>query len=84
MMKYALLWLGGIFLTCASAVELSDREYSLQVLDRVARPVMRSLAEGKLREEMPLGPGEESRRDYTHLEAFGRTLSGIAPWLALG
>ncbi len=84
MMKYAMLWLGGIFLTCASAAELSDREYSLQVLDRVARPVMRSLAEGKLREEMPLGPGEESRRDYTHLEAFGRTLSGIAPWLALG
>lgn len=87
-MKFAirngLLWLGGILLTCASAAELSDREYSLQVLDRVARPVMRSLAEGKLRAQMPLGPGEESRRDCTHLEAFGRTLCGIAPWLALG
>jgi len=82
--RNGLLWLGGILLTCASAAELSDREYSLQVLDRVARPVMRSLAEGKLRAQMPLGPGEESRRDCTHLEAFGRTLCGIAPWLALG
>ena len=31
-----------------------------------------------------MGPGEESRRDVTCLEAFGRTLAGIAPWLALG
>ncbi|GAA5122496.1 DUF2264 domain-containing protein [Luteolibacter yonseiensis] len=61
-----------------------DRAYAVKSLDRIARPVMESLAEGKLKQRLPLAPGEESRRDYTHLEAFGRTLAGIAPWLALG
>ena len=61
-----------------------DREYAVKTLDRIARPVIQSLAEGKLKERLPLGPGEESRRDCTYLEAFGRTMAGIAPWLALG
>ena len=60
------------------------REEAVQILDRIARPVIQSLAEGKLKEKLPLGPGEGDRASYTHLEAFGRTLSGIAPWLALG
>lgn len=68
----------------AKDTEPTDREYSVQVLDRIAGPVIRSLAEGKLKQQLPLGDGEQSRRDFTHLEAFGRTLSGIAPWLALG
>jgi len=62
----------------------SDRDYTVKTLDRIARPVIQSLAEGRLKEKLPLGPGEESRKSYTCLEAFGRTLSGIAPWLALG
>lgn len=61
-----------------------DRDYAVKSLDRIARPVMESLAEGKLKQRLPLGPGEQSRREYTHLEAFGRTMAGIAPWLALG
>src|SRR6476620_4557786 len=62
----------------------ADREYAVKTLDRIARPVIQSLAEGKLKERLPLGSDEDSRKAYTHLEAFGRTLSGIAPWLALG
>lgn len=61
-----------------------DRAYAVKTLDRIARPVLEALAEGKLKERLPLGKGEESRRDVTHLEAFGRTMAGIAPWLALG
>lgn len=68
----------------AKDAEPKDREYCVQVLDRIAGPVIRSLAGGKLKQQLPLGNGEQSRRDFTHLEAFGRTLSGIAPWLALG
>ena len=79
-----------IFLTLSSPLiraetsSAEDRAYAVKTLDRIARPVMESLAEGKLKERLPLGPGEESRRDTTCLEAFGRTLAGIAPWLALG
>jgi hypothetical protein len=62
----------------------AERDYAVRALDRIARPVIESLAEGKLKERIPLGPGEESRRDVTCLEAFGRTLAGLAPWLALG
>jgi hypothetical protein len=74
---------------CLNSVEAqtpgaTDRDYAVKTLDRIARPVIQSLAEGKLKEKLPLGPGEDSRRDYTYLEAFGRTMAGIAPWLALG
>ncbi|BCU78651.1 DUF2264 domain-containing protein [Luteolibacter sp. LG18] len=61
-----------------------DRIYTVKALDRIARPVLSALAAGELKKNMPLGPGEEGRRKFTHLEAFGRTMVGIAPWLALG
>lgn len=65
-------------------VSAGDRGFAVATMDRIARPVIESLAAGKLKERIPLGKGEEGRRDFTCLEAFGRTLSGIAPWLALG
>ncbi len=57
------------------------------MLDRVARPVMRAAAEGKLQQVMPVEAAkghEDERRKVTHLEAVGRTLAGIAPWLEHG
>ncbi|MEI8039172.1 MAG: DUF2264 domain-containing protein [Verrucomicrobiota bacterium] len=80
---FVCLMLGSPLARADSSV-VTDREYAVTTLDRIARPVIESLAEGKLKERLPLGPGEESRRDSTCLEAFGRTLAGIAPWLALG
>src|SRR5207244_13638965 len=56
-------------------------------LTRLAHPVLTNLAEGRLRQRMPveIAPaGNPERRDYTHLEAVGRLLTGIAPWLELG
>lgn len=86
-MKYLhgiVLGLISLQLATAQSTVSQDRDYAVQTLDRIARPVMATLAEGNLKKQIPLGPGEKSRRDYTCLEAFGRTLSGIAPWLALG
>ena len=63
-----------------------DRAYWLGMLPRVVEPVLGNLAAGKLRERMPVEcpTGKVSdRRKVTHLEAIGRTLSGIAPWLEL-
>ena len=63
-----------------------DREYWLDVLTRLTEPVLTNLAEGRLRQRMPveIAPaGRPERRDYTHLEAVGRLLTGIAPWLEL-
>jgi len=64
----------------------TGRGYWLAHLDRVAKPVLEALAQGKLRAFMPIEahPGmAASRAKTTHLEAFARLLSGIAPWLDL-
>ncbi|MGH9352441.1 MAG: DUF2264 domain-containing protein, partial [Terriglobia bacterium] len=58
----------------------------LAQLQRVVEPVLSHLAEGRLRKEMPVEcptGSVKSRRKVTHLEAVGRTLCGIAPWLEL-
>jgi hypothetical protein len=61
-----------------------DRQYWLRVLARLADPVLRNLAAGTLKRNMPVecvtGDAAERRR-YTHLEALGRLLAGVAPWL---
>ncbi|MDE3178225.1 MAG: DUF2264 domain-containing protein [Acidobacteriota bacterium] len=61
-----------------------DREYWVDILTRVAGPVLRALSARKLKAEMPVeaprGNAEE-RRQFTYLEAMGRLLAGIAPWL---
>jgi hypothetical protein len=63
-----------------------DRQLWLSYMDKVARPVMMNLAEEKLKQNMP---GVQSphidnaaeRSKVAYLEAFGRTFSGIAPWI---
>jgi hypothetical protein len=57
------------------------------MLDRVARPVLESLSQQRLKISMPVEayPGHaQDRRKCTYLEAAGRTLAGIAPWLEHG
>ena len=65
----------------------SDRDYWVGVLTRLADPVLSSLSQRKLAAVMPVeaprgNAGE--RRKYTYLEALGRLLAGIAPWLESG
>jgi hypothetical protein len=61
-----------------------DRAYWCAVMARLADPVLSALAAGQLKARMPVEskPGTEAdRRRVTHLEAFGRLLAGMAPWL---
>ncbi|HEU5071581.1 MAG TPA: DUF2264 domain-containing protein [Verrucomicrobiae bacterium] len=62
----------------------ADRAYTVAVLTRTAEPVLTALADGRLRERLPVHEWELSRTNYAPLEAFGRTFVGIAPWLELG
>jgi len=62
----------------------ADREYWLEVVKRVSVSVLEALNKGQLRARMPVeaAPGlVEARSKSTHLEAFGRLLSGLGPWL---
>jgi hypothetical protein len=74
-------------LSAAADAKQSDREYWIQILTRIADPVLSALSQRKLAVLMPVeaphGNGDE-RRKYTHLEALGRLLAGIAPWLESG
>ncbi|HKO79852.1 MAG TPA: DUF2264 domain-containing protein, partial [Chitinophagaceae bacterium] len=65
---------------------LQDREYWANLLYKMVYPVVHNLAEETLQKNMPV----ELAPDYylqagkvTYLEAVGRTVAGIAPWLAL-
>jgi hypothetical protein len=63
-----------------------DRTYWLQQVELVSDPVLKALKEGSLRKKMPVeaAPGQvQARAVGTHLEALGRLLSGLAPWLEL-
>jgi hypothetical protein len=64
----------------------TDREYWVSVLDRVAYPVLSNLSGRTLKAAMPVEAPHKNapdRSQFTHLEAFGRLLCGIAPWLEL-
>lgn len=66
---------------------ISDRDYWIRSLTRIADPLLESLSKGELKKQMPVEckPGHEgSRSRVSHLEAFGRLLAGMAPWLELG
>jgi hypothetical protein len=61
-----------------------DRDYSVRMLIRIAEPVLAAAAEGRLKERLPHHDWERDRAPFTELEALGRTLAGVAPWLELG
>jgi hypothetical protein len=88
----ALSVLGATGLPAFAAPELSapvattedDRSYWVSVADKISRPVLENLARRELKKNMPVEQRPDAHRErYTHLEAFGRLLCGIAPWLAL-
>ena len=62
-----------------------DRGYWVSVLRRVADPVLTHMAAGTLKARMPVeqAAGATRRAAVTHLEAVGRLLAGIAPWVEL-
>jgi hypothetical protein len=61
-----------------------DRAYWVTVAQRLSEPVLTNLAAGTLRARMPVEEADGAgRRSVSHLEAFGRLLAGIAPWLEL-
>ena len=63
-----------------------DRATWLRLLEQVSEPVLRALGERRLRATMPVeaAPGLAAARAVgSPLEAFGRLLAGLAPWLEL-
>jgi hypothetical protein len=67
-------------------VKQDDRAYWVDRLCRIVSPVLKALSKQQLKSNMPVEcvkGTEDDRKKVTHLEAFGRTLVGLAPWLEL-
>jgi hypothetical protein len=67
---------------------ISDRKYWLSEMDKMVRPILRSLAADSLRINMPQVTSihvdnKAHRVEVQYLEVLGRVLSGIAPWIQL-
>ncbi len=61
----------------------TTRQLWLDAMLKIAHPVLDALSRDRLKAEMPVR-GKQAPEVYAHctyLEAFGRTLMGIAPWL---
>lgn len=62
-----------------------ERQYCIDVLTKIADPVLLALSKKELKLQMPVEAEDPAKRAYsTHLEAFARLLAGLAPWLELG
>ena len=64
----------------------ADRRVWVETMTRIASPVLENLAAGTLKQNMPFESlsTEPLRKEVSYLEAVGRTICGIAPWLELG
>lgn len=83
----------GAFLLAASEYvrflekeQQADRRYWVDLAWHMAEPILKNMAEGNLQKNMivEVSPTWDGRsKKVTYMEAFGRLMAGIAPWLAL-
>jgi len=58
------------------------RKEWLSAMKKIVLPVLEAAASGTIKRDMPIrGSAVEGKDKCTHLEALGRTVCGIAPWL---
>lgn len=63
-----------------------DRKYWVDLLYRMSEPIVRNMSKGELRKNMNMkySPAWDNRdAQVAYLEAFGRLIAGLAPWLGL-
>ena len=65
---------------------MADRKLWVETLTKIAEPVLSNLAAGTLRANMPYETlnKDKGHQDVSYLEAVGRIICGIGPWLELG
>ncbi|MBO4945335.1 MAG: DUF2264 domain-containing protein, partial [Muribaculaceae bacterium] len=61
-----------------------DRRLWVETLTRIADPVLTNLSNNILKKNMPYESLSKDRHEFSHLEAVGRLICGISPWLELG
>lgn len=67
-----------------SAKEAGERSYWVETLVKLADPILINLSNQTLKENMPYESLGNDRKPVSYLEAVGRLICGIAPWIELG
>jgi hypothetical protein len=63
---------------------VDGRAFWVDTMRRLADPVLQNAANGTLRARMPVEQASGANRaNVTHLEALGRLIAGLAPWIEL-
>ena len=60
---------------------MGNRKYWVDTMIKIIDPVLKNMSMRRLKAQMPVEMKVDGREKYTYLEALGRTLTGIAPWL---
>ncbi len=69
-----------------NAVSANDRDYWVSQLYKMSAPVLSNMSKGELKKNMVVeySPTWDGRnKDVAYMEAVGRLIAGIAPWLNL-
>ena len=63
--------------------KITDRQYWVDLMYKISFPLLYSLSKGELKKLMPVEKNEKAKGNehFTYLEALGRLLCGISPWL---
>ena len=65
---------------------IDDRTYWVDLLYKISAPILDNMSKGELKKNMPVefSPAWDNRNsNVAYMEAFGRLMAGIAPWLNL-
>ena len=63
-----------------------DRAYWIQLMLKISNPILENMSQGKFRQNVPLeySPTWDNRnKQVAYMEAFGRLIAGLAPFVAL-
>lgn len=79
------LLIGTEFLFAQTVTSASnDRAVWVDAMTKIADPVLTNLSRNTLKKNMPYESLSKTRSKFSHLEAVGRLICGMAPWLELG
>jgi hypothetical protein len=70
----------------AAPQSIDDRTYWVDLLYKISDPILSNMSKGELKKNMKVdySPTYDSRnKDVNYMEAFGRLIAGVAPWLNL-
>jgi hypothetical protein len=69
-----------------SPQEINDRVYWSNLCYQISAPILNNMSKGELQKNMQVevSPTWDNRnKNVTYMEAFGRLMAGLAPWLTL-